>query len=131
MVIDSSALVAILMNEPEKQSFIDAIEADEVRLMSSASLLETAIVIEARWGDHGARELNLAIARFQIDVVSLDVEQVGEARRAWRRFGKGNHRAGLNFGDLCSYGLASTSEEPLLFKGDDFAATDLTPALRR
>lgn len=131
MVIDSSALVAILLDEPEKQAFIDAIEGDEVRLMSAASLLETAIVIEAKWGGFGARELDLAVRRFGIEITYLDAEQVDEARRAWRRFGKGNHAVRLNFGDLCTYGLASTSGEPLLFKGDDFQATDLTPALRR
>lgn len=131
MVIDSSALVAILLGEPEADDFARAILEDPVRLMSSASLLESGIVAEARLGEPGAHELDMLIRQLDIEIAALDAGQVNEGRRAWRRFGRGNHPARLNFGDLCAYGLASTLEEPLLFKGDDFAATDLTPALRR
>lgn len=131
MVIDSSALVAILLGEPEADEFASAILDDPVRLMCSANLLEAGIVAESRLGELGGHELDLLVHRLGIEIAFLDAEQVSEARHAWRRFGKGNHSAGLNFGDLCAYGLASTSGEPLLFKGNDFAATDLTPALRR
>ncbi|MCO5315074.1 MAG: type II toxin-antitoxin system VapC family toxin [Solirubrobacterales bacterium] len=130
-MIDSSALIAILLGEPEADDFAAAILDDPVRLMSSASLLEAGIVAESRLGDPGGHELDMLIHRLGIEIADLDTEQVNEGRRAWRRFGKGNHADRLNFGDLCVCGLASALEEPLLFKGDDFAATDLAPALRR
>lgn len=127
MVIDSSALLAILLGEPEGEAFAAAILEDPVCLMSSANLLEAALVVESRLGEAGARELDLLVYRLGIEVTYFDSEQLSESRRAWRRYGKGNDPAGLNLGDLFAYGLASISDEPLLFKGDDFAATDLTP----
>ena len=125
MVLDTSALVAILLNEPESPVFRDAIEADAVRLLSAASLLETAIVIEARFGEPGGRELDLLVHKAAVQVVSVDVEQVENARHAFRNFGKGRHPAGLNYGDCFSYALSRVSGEPLLFKGEDFARTDV------
>jgi ribonuclease VapC len=126
MVIDTSALLALLLDEPEAEDFRTALELDEVRLVSAATLLETAIVIESRKGDAAGRELDRLIDKAAIDVVAIDADQVDEARRAWRRFGRGRHEAGLNYGDLFSYALSRASGEPLLFKGDDFRRTDVS-----
>ena len=128
MVIDTSALVAILSREPESRRFIELIEASESRLVSAATLVEISIVIEARHGAEGLRDLDLLLARAEVETVPVDAEQAAIARRAFSRFGKGRHRAGLNFGDCFSYALASTRGQPLLFKGDDFGQTDLSPA---
>lgn len=125
MVVDTSAVLALLLDEPEAETFRVAIEDDDTRLVSAATLLETALVIEARKGEAGGRELDLLVHKAAMAVVALDEEQVSEARRAWRRFGRGRHAAALNFGDLFAYALARTSGEPLLFKGDDFARTDV------
>jgi ribonuclease VapC len=125
MVLDTSALLALLLNEPEAEEFRTAVEDDLTRLVSAATLLETALVIETRKGEPGGRELDALIHKAEIEVVPVDAEQVSEARRAFRRFGKGRHAAGLNFGDVFAYALTRTSGEPLLFKGDDFARTDV------
>ena len=125
MVLDTSALLALLLDEPEAEAYRAVLEDDETRLVSAATLVETSIVIEARKGEAGARELDLLIHKAGIDVVPVDAEQVAEARRAHRRFGRGRHAAGLNLGDVFAYALARTSGEPLLFKGDDFSKTDV------
>lgn len=125
MVIDTSALLAMLLNEPERRAFIEAIEAAEVRLMSVASFVEASIVIEARHGAEGARDLDHFISMAGIALVSIDAEHGHMARDCWRRFGKGRHRAALNFGDCFSYALAQSTGEPLLFKGHDFRLTDV------
>ena len=125
MVLDTSALVALLLDEPEAEEFRAAVEEDTARLVSAATLLETALIIEARKGEPGGRELDTLIQKADIVVVAVEAEHVSEARRAYRRFGKGRHPAGLNFGDLFAYALARMSGEPLLFKGDDFAKTDI------
>jgi ribonuclease VapC len=125
MVLDTSALLALLLDEPEAEGFRAAVEDDSTRLVSAATLLETALVIEARKGEPGGRELDVLIQKADVVVVPVDAEHVSEARRAYRRFGKGRHAAGLNFGDLLAYALARTSGEPLLFKGDDFTKTDI------
>lgn len=125
MVIDTSALVAMLNDEPEAEWMEAAVNADHVRLMSTASYLETAIVIETRFGEPGGRELDLWLHRAAVDLVSVDSDQADAARVAYRRYGKGRHRAGLNYGDCFSYALAKVSGQPLLFKGDDFARTDV------
>ena len=127
MVIDTSAILAILFNEPDAPAFELAIELDSVRLMSAASFLETAIVVEARLGDSAGRELDLLIYRAGITIVSVTAEQDEVGRDAFRRFGRGRHAAALNFGDCFAYALSQTSGEPLLFKGDDFRQTDVTP----
>jgi ribonuclease VapC len=126
MVLDTSALLALLLEEPEAEEFRAAVEEDTTRLISAATLLETALVIEARKGEPGGRELDALVHKAEIVVVAVDAEHVSEARRAYRRFGKGHHAAGLNFGDLFAYALARTSGERLLFKGDDFAKTDIS-----
>jgi ribonuclease VapC len=125
MVLDSSAVLAVLFDESERRGLTLAIERDPRRLMSAGSLLESAIVAEARRGEPAGRELDLLLHRAEVHVVPVDAEQVELARSAWRRFGKGRHPAGLNFGDCFAYALAASSGEPLLFKGDDFRHTDI------
>lgn len=125
MVIETSALVAMLTDEPDAERLEAAVEADVVRLMSAASYLETAIVIETRFGEPGGRELDLWLHRAAVDLVAVDADQAEIARVAYRTYGKGKHRAGLNYGDCFSYALAKVSNQPLLFKGDDFAKTDI------
>ncbi len=129
MVLDTSALLVLLLDEPEAEAYRAVLEEDETRLVSAATLLEAGIVVEARKGEAGGRELDLLIHRAEIDVVAVDAEQVAEARRGYRRYGRGRHAAGLNFGDVFAYALARTSGEPLLFKGDDFSKTDVARVL--
>jgi ribonuclease VapC len=125
MVIDTSALVAILFDEPDAERFEIAIESDPRRLMSAASVLEAAMVVETRLGEAGGRELDLLLYKAQIDIVAVTVEQVEVARYAFRTYGKGRHPAGLNYGDCFAYALSKTSGEALLFKGNDFSQTDV------
>jgi ribonuclease VapC len=120
MVVDTSAILAILQDEPERRTFNEAIEAADSRSMSVATFVEVSIVIEARFGAGGVRDLDLFIERAGIALVAVDLEQARTARRAFARFGKGHHKAGLNFGDCFSYALADVRGESLLFKGDDF-----------
>ena len=129
MVLDTSALLALLLDEVEAESFRVVIEDDATRLVSAATLLETSLVIETRKGEGGGRELDLLVSKAAIEIVPVDADQIAEARRAWRRFGRGRHAAALNFGDLFSYALSRTSGEALLFKGDDFARTDVSRAI--
>jgi ribonuclease VapC len=125
MVVDTSALVAILQNEPERRKFNEAIEAGETRSMSTASFLETSVILESRFGADGVRDLDLFISKAQIVLVSVDEEQAYMARDGFRKYGKGRHPAGLNYGDCFSYALARSRDEPLLFKGQDFLQTDV------
>ena len=125
MVIDTSALVAILQDEPERSAFNQVIEAADTLTLSVASFLEASIVIESRRGPDGVRDLDLLIAKAGIELVPVDADQAYIARTAFRTYGKGRHRAGLNFGDCFAYALARTSGEPLLFKGSDFPLTDI------
>jgi ribonuclease VapC len=127
MVIDSSALISILLNEPDAASFAVAIEAAPLRLLSAANLIEVSIVIESSKGEAGARELDLLLFRAKIEIVGVDPDQAEIARTAWRRFGKGHHPAALNFGDCFAYALAKTRQLPLLFHGVDFSRTDIEP----
>lgn len=126
MVIDTSALVAILRDEPERSAFNQAIDAADARVLSVASFLEASMVIETRHGSDGVRDLDLFNAKADIELVAVDADQAYVARAAFRRYGKGRHPAGLNFGDCFAYALAKTSGEPLLFKGSDFPLTDIT-----
>jgi ribonuclease VapC len=128
MVLDTSALAAILFDEPERRQFNEKIEADPRRLLSAATLVEITMVIEARSGEAGGRELDLLLHRARVEIVALDADQAEIARHAYRAYGKGRHPAGLNFGDCFSYALAKATGEPLLFKGDDFARTDILAA---
>ena len=129
MVIDSSALLAILRDEPERRAFNEAIEAAETRVMSAATLVEVSIVIESRFGPEGLRDLDLFIEQAGIEIAAVDTEQAYAARRAFSQFGKGRHEAGLNYGDCFSYALAKVLGESLLYKGEDFRQTDVTPAV--
>ena len=126
MVIDTSALVALLAMEPEAARLAQAIEADSVRLLSAAALVESSIVVEARQGEVAVRELDLLLAKAGVQIEPVTAEQAEIARQAWRRFGKGRHSAGLNFGDCFSYALSRVTGEALLFKGADFPQTDVT-----
>jgi ribonuclease VapC len=124
-VIDTSALICVLLNEDAAPRVARAIEEGSPRLLSAATLLEAAIVIESRRGDAGGRELDLLLYRTKIETVAVDEEQIETARIAWRRFGKGRHPAALNYGDCFAYALAKIREASLLFVGDDFARTDI------
>ncbi len=125
VVIDTSALLAILLGEPERGKFLQLLSESETRLLSAANALETAIVVESRRGEAAGRELDLFLHRTKIEIVAVDAEQFSIARFAWRKFGKGRHPAALNFGDCFAYALTKASSEPLLAKGEDFRRTDL------
>lgn len=128
MVLDTSALIAILFDEAERPELVRKIAAARKRMISTATLVESSIVVEARRGESAGRELDLLLHRARIEVVPIDVEQAELARTAWRRFGKGRHPAGLNFGDVFAYALARANGEELLFKGEDFSRTDIVAA---
>jgi len=125
MVIDTSALVAIFLAEPERKRFLDLIVEAGTRLISAANALETGIVLEVKRGEAAGREFDLFLVRANLLVVPVDGEQVEIARSVWRKYGKGRHSAALNFGDCFAYALAKSSGEPLLAKGTDFALTDI------
>lgn len=128
MVLDTSALVAVLFDEPERQDFVRRLVAARRRLISSVTLVEASIVVEARRGEVAGRELDLFLHRAMVETVAVDEEQAQLARAAWRRYGRGRHPAALNFGDVFAYALARARGEELLFKGDDFAQTDVVAA---
>jgi ribonuclease VapC len=125
MVIDSSALISILLGEPDRESFKRAIDGAAVRLISAVTKLEANLVAVGRLGPATAYELDTLIHELAITIVPFDDHQATIARNAFVRFGKGRHRAGLNFGDCAAYALAIAEAEPLLFKGTDFGATDV------
>lgn len=128
MVLDTSAIVAILQAEPEAERLAAALEAASKRRISAATLVETGIVMQARYGDAGAREVDVFIEKLSVDVLAVTSAHAALARDAYRRFGKGQHRAALNYGDSFAYALAMALEEPLLFVGDDFSHTDVQVA---
>ena len=128
MVIDTSAIVAIFFNEPDALHYRQRIAEDPVRLMSAATLVEVTMVIEGRFGEAGGTELDLWLYKANVDVVAVTADYADQARRAWRRYGKGRHPAALNYGDCFSYALALLTGEPLLFKGSDFSQTDVRAA---
>jgi len=125
MVIDTSALLAIFLAEPERQPFLQQITQAEKRLISAVNAFETGIVLEARRGEAAGREFDLFLGRANLEVVPVDAEQVEIARVAWRSYGKGRHPAALSFGDCFAYALAKTIGEPLLAKGLGFVRTDI------
>jgi ribonuclease VapC len=125
MVIATSALIAIFLDEPQRRPFLDLILQAEKRLVSAANALETGIVLEAKRGEAAGREFDLFLVRAGLEIVPVDKDQIEVARSAWRRFGKGRHAAGLNFGDCFAYALAKLLGEKLLAKGADFALTDV------
>ena len=128
MIIDTSAVLAILFREADARRYEDAIAKAWPRRMAVVALLEAAMVIESRGGSAAGHELDVLLEKAQVELVPLTLEHANAARHAWRHFGKGNHLAALNFGDCFSYALAKATGEPLLFKGDDFARTDIEVA---
>jgi len=128
VIIDTSVLIAILQLEPEAVRMLAAIKKADRRAMSAATLVEAGIVVETRSGEQGARDLDAAVARMRIEIVPLTANHAAHARRAFRRYGKGQHLARLNLGDCFAYALAKASGEPLLFKGEDFSKTDIAVA---
>ena len=125
MVLDSSALVAILLDEPEASALELAIERDDVRLVSAATLVEAGIVVEARLGPEGSRSLDRMLDAMDAAIVPVDAEQAREARLAWSDYGKGRHAAALNLGDCFTYALALVEGEPVLAAGDEFGRAGL------
>ena len=130
MVIDSSALVAIYQLEPEREQFVHVRAMAASRRMSVASYIECSMVLQSRRGVLGHNPVDAFVAEAGIELVPVDVEQARMATIAFTRFGKGHHKAGLNFGDCFSYALAKRSGEPLLFKGNDFIHSDIQVAAR-
>lgn len=125
MVVDSSALLAIFLFEPERDRFMDVILQAETGSISAATVLETGIALESRRGETAGREFDVFLTQANLEVIPVDGEQVEIARMAWRKYGKGRHPAALNFGDCFAYALAKVLDEPLLAKGTDFARTDI------
>lgn len=128
MVVDSSALSALLFGEEGSERFAAGLASPGRKYMSALNRLETAIVVEARKGEAGAKALSALLAHAGIEVLPFDSGQAEIALDAWRRYGKGRHPAGLNLGDCAAYALASTLNQALLFKGDDFTKTDIAEA---
>ena len=129
MIVDTSAIVAILRREPEGAAFFDRVVEASRPAMSAAALMEAALVIEGRGGRQAGADLDRFLARAGIEIVAITADTARLAREAWRIWGKGNHPARLNLGDCFAYALAQERDEPLLFKGEDFARTDVRRAL--
>ena len=127
MIVDTSAILAVLFREDDAPEFENLIAASPCR-MSVANVLESVMVVEGRGGRAAGRALDAFLASAAIEAAPITTDQLEIARDAWRRYGKGNHPAALNFGDCFAYALASASGEPLLFKGHDFAQTDVVAA---
>ena len=129
MVVDTSAIVAVVLGEPDAERYVEMLSGPAVRVLSAANAVEAGIVVESRQGAEAARDLALVLEAAQITTEPVDAEQVRVAVDAWRRFGKGRHPAGLNLGDCFAYALARVRGEALLFKGDDFPQTDVAAVL--
>lgn len=129
MVIDSSAVMAILGQEPEEAAFRQAIKLSPIRLLSAATRVEISLVVLGRRGEAGLEQLQALLESFKLDIVPVSDEHATFAIDAFQRFGKGRHPAGLNYGDCLAYALAKATGEPLLYKGQDFARTDIKPAV--
>ena len=128
MIVDTSALVAVLYREPEGPGFLAAMMALPVRI-SAVTLFEFGMVVDGLRNEEASRAVDLILARIEAEIVDVDAETARLARAAYKRFGKKNHPAKLNFGDCFAYALAKQTGEPLLFKGDDFAQTDIVSAV--
>lgn len=127
MVVDTSALLAVFFEEPEAEDFARAIARAERAKMSAANLLEAGIVADSQTDARTGRHLDALVANFRLRIEPVTEAQVRIARQAYLDFGRGNHSAGLNFGDCFAYALAKATGGPLLFKGDDFGRTDIRP----
>jgi len=128
VIIDTSALVATLEQEPEAERIVRTLASAPERTLSAANLVEAGIVMQARRGDDGARDLDLLLAKLRVDIVAVTASQADIARKAFRRYGRARHPANLNFGDCFAYALAKDKSVPLLFKGNDFRQTDVMVA---
>jgi ribonuclease VapC len=129
VVLDTSALVAMLLGEPERDRFIAALADAEDPLISTATLLEASIVVQSKLSDGGLEDLDQLLSAAGVRCVAVDLAQVHAARAGFARFGKGRSTAGLNYGDCFSYALATVTGRPLLFKGEDFSETDVVAAI--
>jgi ribonuclease VapC len=125
MVLDTSAILAVLLDEPERPRLERLLEENPARLVSAATLVEASMVLESRHGESGRRALDRMLDLYEVAIVAFDRDQAELARDAFRRFGKGRHPAALNYGDCFAYALAKATGEPLLFKGEDFSRTDI------
>ena len=130
MIVDTSAVLAVLFDESDADEFDDVIARARRRRMSVANYVEATIVSEGRRSSETRTSLDAYIEEAGIELVAVSHEQALAARTAWRRYGKGNHPASLNYGDCFAYALAKITGEPLLFKGRDFARTDIESAQR-
>lgn len=128
MVIDTSALIAIFLGEPEADRFDEAIAKAKTLLLPATCLLEARMVLVARRDERSVNDLDLWLLKAGVDVIPVDSDLVDLATQAWLAYGKGRHPAALNFADCLSYALAKRSGLPLLFKGDDFSRTDVRKA---
>ncbi len=129
MVIDTSAILSVLFGEDDMAFYTSHLVKDGRKVMTPLNALEADIVVEARKGQEGRKELDLFLYHCAIEVLPFDNAMRTLAAEAWRQYGKGRHPAGLNMGDCCSYALAKYLMEPLLFKGEDFSRTDITSVL--
>jgi ribonuclease VapC len=125
MVLDTSAVVAILQAEPQRDRMLNVITRAPRRMMSAVSVLEATMVMEGRYGSAAGADLELFLFDARVEIMPFDSRQCEAAVRAWRKYGKGRHPAQLNFGDCCVYGLAKATGEAVLSKGDDFPRTDI------
>lgn len=125
MVIDTSAVVAVFLNEPERNHFLEQIIQAGKRLISAATVVEAGIVLEARQGPSVSRDFDLFLHEAGIEIVSVDEIQASQARSSFRQYGKGRHPAALNFGDCFTHALAIVSGEPVLAKGNEFRSANL------
>ena len=128
MIVDTSALIAVLYGEPEARDFVERIRAADVCRISVANHVELSMVVESQLGPNGTRQADAFLRRAGVVVEPVTIEQGDLARQALLDFGKGRHKAGLNFGDCFAYALSRATGEALLFKGDDFALTDIRRA---
>ncbi len=129
MIVDTSALLAVLFGEKDAENYARAISEADVCRISAATFVEVSVVVESQTGDAGSRQWDSFLRAAGISIEPVTEEHAYAARQAWSDFGKGRHPAGLNFGDCFSYALAKVSGEPLLFKGQDFRRTGITAVL--
>ena len=130
MIVDTSAILAILLSEKEADEFTQCLLKDDHCLISAVSFVEASVIAESKGGDGSVRQLDALLKKIGIVVELVTEEHAFAARQAYSDFGKGRHPAGLNLGDCFSYALAKVSGEPLLFKGDDFRKTDIIPVTK-
>jgi ribonuclease VapC len=129
VIVDTSALLAVLFGENDADSYARAISEADVCRISAATFVETSAIVESQTGDAGSRQWDAFLRSAGICIEPVTEEQAHAARQAWSDFGKGRHPAGLNFGDCFSYALAKVFGEPLLFKGQDFRKTGISAVL--